>query len=1136
MYKNHLSYGVSACRFLMTALCILLFAGNLRAAGDEEYKRMKISVQATNESIEQVLDKISRLADIRFFYNYSVLDFSRKITVDIKDTELHDVLGKVLQGEKVEIEYQPNHTVVLRPQRVADGISAIHISGKIIDADTKEPLVGASVVLKEQRGVGVVTDFDGKFHITVPEGGASALLISYVGYEDDELAINGQGDMKDLTIKMTAAFVEMEGVVVTGMAPRKSESFTGSYVSVKGEELKKLSPNNLLQALQFFDPSFRIVENNRKGSDPNAMPEFQMRGNVQLDNNFSNSDMNMLVGNYSNQPNMPLFVLDGFETTLQKIVDLDPERVASITILKDASATAIYGSRAANGVVVFETKKPLAGALNVTYSMSMGITMPDLSSYDMMDAAEKLQFEYDAGLFSNDSDGKPLSGSILAEQRNYYNHYKREIERGVNTYWLSEPVRTALIHRHTLTVDGGDEALRYNLNLNYGNEPGVMKESGRETFGFSLNLQYRRKKWNISNQLSIDNTKGNNSPYGSFSEYVRMNPYYTKTDESGKYQKIIEIKNFGPGIGQGTITNPLYNTQFAHKDYTKNFNVTDNFSLEFAIYDNLRLNAQFSLTKGTSNGEIFKSMNDSEFEANDVPLLERGTYSKSIGNTLNWNTNASINYNLTKDKHLLSMFARWEIGQNQSDGIFLNAKGFPNDNMSDFQFAQEVEKRDVNNTESTSRSMGLTATVSYMYDFRYSVDFNVRGDMSSQFGADSKLKPFWSVGARWNASREKWLEGTAISNLVLRTSYGITGSQNYDPYQAIEGYTFEDMMFQYLSSGVIGSKLKGFGNPDLDWSTTEDFSAAIELGFFNDRLSASVNYYNHYTDQLLLENNIAPSSGFPTMTKNIGAISNKGVDVTLGFTPIQDFERQIQWNVSINGSHNENVVKKLSNEIKKQNEKNLNERNSPAPIYEEGKSTTQLFVVRSLGIDPATGNEIFLKRNGERTFFWDANDKVSVGDTEPKFRGAITSSLTWKEWSVNLGFTYQLGAYTYNQTLVDRIENVNLAYNVDRRAAKDRWRKPGDIAKYKSISYTGRATELSSRFVQKVNEIQFSSISLGYHFDPKKFTFLKQCKIAGINLTGSMQDLGRLSSVKQERGTDYPFSRTVNLSLSVLFN
>ncbi len=1135
MQKNHLLHGIFACRFLVAVLCILLFSGNIQAAGDQEYQRKKISVQADNETIEQVLDKISKLADVRFFYNHSALDFSKKITLNLKDTELQTVISKVLAGEKVEVEYQANHTIVLRPQRVREGIPTLNISGKIVDATNSEPLIGASVVLKEQKGIGVVTDIDGNFHITVPEGGASALIISYIGYEGEELAISGNGDMKDITIKMTPASVEMEGVVVTGMAPRKSESFTGSYVSVKGEELKKLSPNNLLQALQFFDPSFRIVENNTRGSDPNAMPEFQMRGNAQI-GDFSNSSMNMLVGNYSNQPNMPLFVLDGFETTLQKIVDLDPERVESITILKDASATAIYGSRAANGVVVFETKKPLPGALNVTYSMNMGISAPDLSSYDLMNASEKLQFEYDAGIFSYDSDGNPLSNSILAQQRNYYNHYKREIERGVNTYWLAEPLRTAVTHRHTVTVDGGDEALRYNLNLNYGSEPGVMKESGRQTLSFALNLQYRRKKWNISNQLSIDNTKGTNSPYGNFSEYAKMNPYYTKKDANGNYQSIIEDKPMGPGSGKAIITNPLYNTQFKHINLTKNFNVTDNFSLEFSALENLRLNAQFSLTKGNSAGEEFTSMNNSKWSKDDTPLAERGTYNKSIGNSLNWSTNASINYNLTKDKHLLSMFARWEIAQSQNDAIFLSAKGFPNDNMSDFQFAQEVEKRDVNNTETTTRSMGLTATISYMYDFRYSLDFNLRGDMSSQFGADTKMKPFWSIGARWNISREKWLENTAVSNLVLRTSYGITGSQNYDPYQAIEGYTFEDLMFPYHSSYVLGAELIGFGNPNLDWSTTKDFSAAVELGFFQGRLTASVNYYNHYTDQLLLDNNIAPSAGFPTLMTNVGAISNKGVDVTLGIIPVQDFERQIQWNISINGSHNKNKVKKISNEIKALNQKNLNNPNKPLPIYEEGKSTSQLFVVRSLGIDPATGNEIFLKRNGERTFFWNANDKVAVGDTEPKLRGAITSSLTWKDWSVNVGFTYQLGAYAYNQTLVDRIENVNLAHNVDRRAAKDRWRKPGDIAKYKSIAYTGRSTELSSRFVQKVNELQFSSISVGYHFDPKKFEFLKQCKIAGINLTGTMQDLGRLSSVKQERGTDYPFARTVNLSLSVLFN
>ena len=289
------------------------------------------------------------------------------------------------------------------------------------------------------------------------------------------------------------------------MAPRKVESFTGGYVTVKGSELKKLNPNNLLKALQIFDPSFRILENNSRGSDPNAMPEFRLRGDVQL-GGVDASSMEMMMGDYSQRPNMPLFVLDGCE-----------------------AATAIYGSRASNGVLVFETKKPLPGALNVSYSASVGISVPDLTDYNLMNAREKLEFEQQAGLFTSVS------------QLNYYNHYRQEILRGVDTYWLSEPLRTAVTHRHTLSMDGGDEALRYSLSVNYGSQPGVMKESDRNNMGLNLGLQYRRKKWNISNQLSLSNTKGNNTPYGSFSEYTRMNPYYPRTDST---RKLLNIKEW----------------------------------------------------------------------------------------------------------------------------------------------------------------------------------------------------------------------------------------------------------------------------------------------------------------------------------------------------------------------------------------------------------------------------------------------------------------------------------------------------------------------------------------------------------------------------------------------------------------
>lgn len=1116
-YRKNLTF-----RSLLCAFCMLVFSGGLYAADDEEYQKRKITVQANQETVEQVLDKIGKAGDVRFFYNHSAFDFSRKIDLDAKDQELRSVINQVLAHYPVDVEYQLNRTVVLRPKvQNSSSIEVQKVNGVVTDAKNGEALIGASIVLKESPGIGVVTDIDGKFHIELAASSATALIVSFIGYQSEEVKLPASGNMENVVVKLTPMATELEDVVVTGMAPRKSESFTGSYVSVKGEELKRLSPNNLLQALQFFDPSFRIVENNAQGSNPNAMPEFQIRGNAQI-GSFSNSQMNMLVGNYSNQPNMPLFILDGFEATLQKIVDLDPERVESITILKDASATAIYGSRAANGVVVFETKKPLPGALNISYSTNIGITVPDLSGYNLMDAAEKLQFEYDAGLFTT------------ANMLNYYNKYKREIERGVNTYWLSEPLRTAVIHRHTLTIDGGDEAFRYNVSLNYGNSPGVMKESDRRTLGLGLNLQYRRKKWNVNNRLTVDNSLGHNTPYGSFSAYTKLNQYYTKTDADGNITKVIEEKPLGPGRGSVQVTNPLYNVQFPFKSLSENFTVTDNLSIEYSLQENLRFTAEVALTKGTARSEDFRSMNHTMF-ASEEDLTKKGSYQKNLGNSFNWSTNAAVNYNLTKDKHLVSMFARWEISENRSDATFFSAKGFPNDNMTDFLFAYEMDNR-VNGNENTTRSLGVTGQVSYMYDYRYSMDFSVRGDMSSQFGADTKLKPFWAVGLRWNASREKWLENTVVSNLVLRGSYGITGSQNYDPYQAVESYSFENMMFPYLSSGVLGAELQGFGNPDLDWSTTKDLSAALEFGFWHNRLTGSVNYYNHYTDELLLDYNIAPSAGFPTMMTNIGAITNWGVDAMLGVVPVQNFERQIQWSINVNASHNQNKVKKISNQIKNMNQENLENKYTPVPIYEEGKSTSQLFVVQSLGIDPVTGKEVFLKRNGEKTFTWDPVDKIAVGDTEPKLRGSITSSLVWKDWSVALGFTYQMGAYAYNQTLVDKIENVNIASNVDRRAAKDRWRKPGDVAKYKSISYDAHSTELSSRFVQKVNEIVFSSINVGYHFDPKNYKFLRQCHISGLNLNATMQDLGRLSTIKQERGTDYPFARTFNLSLSVLFN
>lgn len=1121
MQKKRLLRGVSGYRFLVFALFMLVFSGGVRAAGDE-YQKKKISLQAVNETVEEVLNKIGKVADVRFFYNHSAFDFSKKIDIDARDQELRNVINQVLAEYSVDVEYQLNHTVVLRPKTSMPSVGVQKVNGTVIDAQTKEPLIGASIVLKEQRGMGVVTDADGKFHIELIEGSATALIVSYIGYQTEEVKLPATGNLENVTVKITPVVAELEGVVVTGMAPRKASGFTGRYVTVKGEDLKRLNPNNLLQALSIFDPSFHIVENNQYGSDPNRLPEFRLRGDVQLGVNDA-SDFQRMMGDYSNRPNMPLFILDGFEATLQRIVDLDPERVESITILKDASGTAMYGSKASNGVIVFETKKPKPGALTLSYSGNVGVSVPDLSDYNLMNASEKLEYERRAGLFT---------GTDLL---NYYNRYKEEILRGVNTYWLSQPLRTAITHRHTLNVEGGDEAIRYSLGVNYGSEFGVMKGSDRTNTGLTLLLSYRRKKWNISNSLSLTNTDANNSPYGSFSLYTKLNPYYRLKDENGRYQNVIEIKPMAAGSQQRTITNPLYNTQFPFKDVTKNFNVVDNFSLEYAIMDNLRVNGQVSFSKGYARSEQFKSSHHTDF-AMEEDLTQRGSYAKSIGESISWNANASLNYNLVKEKHGLFAMLRWNVESSKSDGVNLSAKGFPDDNMTDFLFAFEMD-RDVNGNEATNRSVGVLGSLNYIYDQRYSVDFNVHGDVSSQFGSDTKMAPFWSVGLRWNMHEEKWLKGSVVSNLTLRANMGITGSQSYSPYQAKETYSFSDLMFPYPGADVLGAQLMGIGNPDLKWSKTEQKSVTAELGLWNSRMNLSVSYYHNYTDQMLLETNIQPSAGFSTLTRNVGAVLNEGVDVTLNGLLINDYERQIQWSLGVNFTHNRNVIKKLSNELKEMNQDNQNNREEILPIYEEGESTSVIKLVPSLGIDPATGEELFRKLNGEKTFVWDAADKIPVGDTEPKVRGTIPSSFIWKNLSVNLGFSFQWGADRFNQTLLDKIENSDISGNVDKRAGgADRWSPTNRYAKYKRISLESQHTPTSTRFLQRYNEFVFSSIAVGYRFEPKNFKFLEACKIASLSLNASMQDIGRISTVKQERGLDYPFARSFNLSVSVLFN
>ncbi|WP_301748419.1 carboxypeptidase-like regulatory domain-containing protein, partial [uncultured Duncaniella sp.] len=459
--------------------------------------------------------------------------------------------------------------------------------GVVID-DEGEPLPGVSVTVVGQKGLGAATNIEGEFSLRY-EKSKCVLKFSYVGMKTQEVRANAG---KRMTVQLETDATVLGTAVANGIYTRNIESFTGSVSTFNKDDLKMISANNILKGLSALDPSIIMPENTLMGSDPNTLPSLTINGEM---------NPQALAQEYETDPNQPLFILDGFESSLQAINDLNMDRIESISILKDASATAIYGSKAANGVIVVETKKPEAGRLQLSYNGSLQVAWADLSDYNLMNSEQKLQFELLSGEYGAlDSNGLPIGES----QRNSYFNRRRLVDMGHDTYWMNEPLQNAVSHTHNLYIQGGDQSFRYGAGLSYNKNEGVMKGSKRDVINGNVNLTYRVDNFNFTNQTIINNVSSNNEtvPFSRFSE---MNPFYVKYDEAtGTPPKYVFHEN------TTYIWNPVWDMQqnsFKKGDITT---ITDNFQFEWRASRQLRIrgNLQYQLQKSTN--ESYTSPNE----------------------------------------------------------------------------------------------------------------------------------------------------------------------------------------------------------------------------------------------------------------------------------------------------------------------------------------------------------------------------------------------------------------------------------------------------------------------------------------------------------------------------------------------
>ncbi len=997
----------------------------------------------------------------------------------------------------------------------------VTLKGKVIDKKTGEPLIGAQVSLKQIPEIGTVTDTQGEFTLSAPSDRALALVVKSLGYEDQDVVIRDPSE--SLTVGMSETSQMLKETVITGYFNRSQESFTGSAVTYTANELQSMGNRNVIESLKNLDPSFVLGDSYSLGSDPNQFNDITIRGS---------SSFAGLQGDYDGNPNEPLFILDGFETTKTAVFDLDMNRVAMVSILKDAAAKAIYGSKGANGVVVIETYAPVEGEIRVTYTGSVDLEIPDLSSYNLCNAAEKLRVELNAGRYTATS---PTYQQALTEQ---YNALMRNVQEGVNTYWLSQPLRTGVGNKHTLYLEGGDPKFKYGITVMYNNIAGAMKDSDRTNLQGNIKLEYRSNKLLFRNSLTITANKAVNSPYGTFSDYASANPYYKPYDENGNLVKVLGYY-IDPAYGSSPLYNynPLYNAHIGTKSESKYTEIVENFYAEWQILESLKLTGRVGYTYNLNSSDIFYPGDHTSFATwTGDYYYKRGSYTTTDGHSQSLSVDVTLNYSkIWRDKHLLFVNGGYSLTNDKSDSRGMTAWGFLNNRVDHITFAKQYADNGVpTGSESISRSVSFIGALNYSFADRYLLDLSFRSNGSSVFGANNRWGTFWSAGIGWNIHKEKWFEDSEwLTQFKIRGTIGYTGSQNFSPYQAMTTYKFyTDIMYDNIN----GAYLMAMANDDLKWQQTRDINVGLDFSVLN-ALTIRFDGYISTTKDQLVDMTLPTSAGFSSYKENLGCVENKGVEATINWRIWRNPEKQAY--VSINGSvaYNRNIIKHINSALKSYNDEqdeyaDDNGLTSVITRYEEGQSMDAIWVVKSKGIDPSTGSELFVKKDGSLTYDWSSDDYIVGGDSNPKAQGNFGVSGEVKGFGFNCSFSYKLGGDYYNQTLVDKVENVDIAYNVDKRVLYDTWSTENPNAVYKRITSTANTTRPTSRFVEKNNELQLAAINVYYDF---KFLNIEKIKLERLKLTLYMNDVCRISTVKTERGTSYPFARSCSFSLTATF-
>lgn len=1006
----------------------------------------RMDIHVKNVSLETLFNEIQTKSEFIFFYKDDVLHHT--VSLKLKKATLATILDSALKGTNLVYKIDDRQVVIKENPtvNVTEAMSVLPqdrvVSGSVVD-DQGVPLMGATVQIKNTNK-GVTTDFDGRFELTVPSG-ATTLVISYLGFMTKEVAIDG---LSTVNVTMVADSMALEEIVVIGYGTERRSLITDAVTAISSSQIEDLPVSSVDGILQGQASGVQVMQNS---GTPGGEMSVRIRGLTSISGS-----------------SQPLYIIDGIPVTSgdygqlsysgqgsSALSDLNPNEIASISVLKDASATAIYGARASNGIVLITTKRGKAQQSVVNVSVFSGFQRA-WNKLDMLNARQWMEYR-------NDLTGTEV---FTPDQMNNIT---------VDTKWQDVIFRTAPINSYEVSTTGGSEKTKFFLSGTWFEQEGILigtdynrlnarvnvdhQLSNKITIGASIGLTYAK-----TNRVESDQTLHGPLPNGISTPAIF--PVYNEDgsyNQTGPYSNAVSIAN------EATSVNYSYRTN-------------SNLYADWKIFDNL--------TFSTKWGVDF--MNFREHNHESTKTVQGAKYNglgfETYANVLNLVSNNLLTYNNQFGKHKLDALLGYSFESYERTSSFIRAQDFADDSLEYINSAATIVSASAGATESGLRS--YFGRLNYNFDDKYIATFTGRFDTSSKFGSNNQTGFFPAASLAWRVIQENFMANVKpISDLKFRVSYGLTGNDDISPF------LFSELYSTTVYGGLPGIYPSNIPNPDLKWESTAQFNVGMDLGLFNGRVTLTADYYNKQTKDLLLSRPLPPTSGFSSITENVGRVENKGIELSLA---TQNFIGDFNWNTQFNISGNRNKVLELYNG------QPIDDIGRGGNRIMEGQPIGIFYSFESLGVDPSTGDIVFADTNFDGVITSD--DRTIVGNPHPDFIFGLTNNFAYKGFDLSVFLQGSYGNDVFNGTRLF-LESLQGGDN-QTTAVLRRWKQPGDITDIPRATtdpvQAAQNKRVSSRFIEDGSYLRIKNVTLGYTLNDE---VLRKTFFSSIRVYFSAQNL-----------------------------